>query len=103
MSEMKYYIESRNKGIFYMQLKRRNADCIDPIFRRNCLLKDVIEGKIDGRLKVTGRREGRGNQLLGDVKEKGRYRKLKEEALDRTIWRTSFGRGYGPVVSQTAE
>jgi hypothetical protein len=28
---------------------------------------------------------------------------LKEEALDRTQWRTRFGRGYGPVVRQTAE
>jgi hypothetical protein len=28
---------------------------------------------------------------------------LKEEALDRILWRTRFGRGYGPVVRQTAE
>jgi hypothetical protein len=28
---------------------------------------------------------------------------LKEESLDRTLWRTSFGRGYGPVVRQTTE
>jgi hypothetical protein len=28
--------------------------------------------------------------------------KLKDEALDRTLWRTRFGRGYGPVVRQTA-
>jgi hypothetical protein len=28
---------------------------------------------------------------------------LKEEALDRTVWRTRFGRGYGPVVRQTTE
>jgi hypothetical protein len=28
---------------------------------------------------------------------------LKEEVLDRTLWRTCFGRGYGPVVRQTAE
>jgi hypothetical protein len=28
---------------------------------------------------------------------------LKEEALDHTLWRTRFGRGYGPVVRQTAE
>jgi hypothetical protein len=26
---------------------------------------------------------------------------LKEEALDRTVWRNRFGRGFGPVVSQT--
>jgi hypothetical protein len=28
---------------------------------------------------------------------------LKDEALDRTVWRTRFGRGYGPVVRQTTE
>jgi hypothetical protein len=28
---------------------------------------------------------------------------LKEEALDRTLWISRFGRGYGPVVRQTAE
>jgi hypothetical protein len=27
---------------------------------------------------------------------------LKEEALDRTVWRTRFGSGYGPVVRETA-
>jgi hypothetical protein len=48
-----------------------------------------------------GRRGGRRNQLLGDVKETRGYRKLKEEALDYSLWRTRFGRGYGPVVEQT--
>jgi hypothetical protein len=28
---------------------------------------------------------------------------LKEVALDRTLWRTCFGRGYRPVVRQTTE
>jgi hypothetical protein len=28
---------------------------------------------------------------------------LKEEALDRTLWRTRLGRIYVPVVRQTAE
>ena len=26
---------------------------------------------------------------------------MKEEALARTLYRTRFGRGYGPVVRQT--
>jgi hypothetical protein len=30
-----------------------------------------------------------------------RYWKLKEEAQDRTLWRTQFGRGYWPVARQT--
>jgi hypothetical protein len=48
-----------------------------------------------------GRRGRRSKQLLDDLKEKRRYCKLKEEALDRTLWRTRFGSGYGPVVRQT--
>jgi hypothetical protein len=42
-------------------------------------------------------------QLLDDRKEMRGYWKLKEEALDRTVWRTRFGRGCGPVVRQTTE
>jgi hypothetical protein len=68
------------------------------ILRRNCLLKHVFEGKIQVRIEVTGRRGRRRKQLLDDVKEKRGYCKLKEEALDRTLWRTRFRRAYGPVV-----
>jgi hypothetical protein len=37
------------------------------------------------------------------LRKKRRYWNLKEEALDCTLWRTRFGRGYGPVVKQTTE
>jgi hypothetical protein len=63
----------------------------------------VIEGKLEGRIEMTGRRGRRRKQLLDDLKEKRRYWNLKEEALDRSQWRSRFGRGYGPVVRQTAE
>jgi hypothetical protein len=63
----------------------------------------VIEGKLEGRIEMTGRRGRRRKQLLDDLKEKRRFWKLKEEALDRTLWRIRFGRGYGPVVRQTTE
>jgi hypothetical protein len=84
-------------------IKRRKTNWIGHILRRNCLLKHVIEGKLEGRIDMTGRRGRRRNQLLDDLKEKKRYWKLKEEALDRTLWRTRFGRGYGPVVRQITE
>jgi hypothetical protein len=84
-------------------IKRRKTNWIGHILRRNCLLKHVIEGKVEGSIEMTGRRGGRRKQLLDDLKEKRRYWKLKEEALDRTQWRTRFGRGYGPVVRKTAE
>jgi len=38
---------------------------------------------------------------LDGLKETRRYWKLKEEPLDRTLWRSHYGRGYGPIVRQT--
>jgi hypothetical protein len=38
-------------------------------------------------IEVTGRREGRRRELLDDLKERRGYSHLKEEALDRTMWR----------------
>jgi len=52
---------------------------------------------------VKVRRGRRRKRLLGDLKEMKGYCRLKEEALDRTMWRTGFGRGCGPVVRQTVE
>jgi len=52
---------------------------------------------------VTGRRGRRRRKLLDGLKERGGYSHLKEEALDRTMRRARFGRGFGPVVKQTAE
>jgi hypothetical protein len=75
-------------------IKRRKANWIGHNLRRNCLLKHVIEGKLEGRIEMTGRRGRRRKQLLDALKEKRRYWKSKEEALDRTLWRTRFGRGY---------
>jgi hypothetical protein len=84
-------------------IKRRKANWIGHILRRNGLLKHVIEGKLEGRIEMTGRRGRRRKQLLDDLMEKRRYWKLKEEALDRSIWRTRLGIGYEPVVRQTTE
>jgi hypothetical protein len=84
-------------------IKRRKDNWIGHILRRNCLLKHVTEGKLEGRIEMTGRRGRRRKQLLDDLKKKRRYWKLKDEALDRTLRRTRFGRGYGPVVKQTTE
>jgi hypothetical protein len=53
-------------------------------------------------IRVTGRQRRRRKLLLGDVKEKRGYCKLKEETIDGTLWGTRFGRRYGPAVRQTA-
>ena len=68
-----------------------------------CLLNHVIEEKIEGGIQATGRQERRCKQILDDRNEKRGSWKLKEEALDRTLWRTRFGEGYGSVVRQTAD
>jgi hypothetical protein len=39
------------------------------ILQRNCLLNHIIEGNIEGRIEVTGRRGIRRKQLLADFKE----------------------------------
>jgi len=52
---------------------------------------------------VTGRRGRRRRKLQDDPKERRGYSHLKEEAPDRTMLRTRFGRGFGPVVRQTTK
>ena len=52
---------------------------------------------------MTGGRGRKRKQLLDDLKEKNGYWILKEEALDRTVWESHFGSGYGHVVKQTTE
>ena len=59
--------------------------------RRNCLPQRVIEGKIKRGIGVTGRRGRRRRNLLDDLRERRGYSHLKQEALDRTVWRVGFG------------
>jgi hypothetical protein len=44
------------------------SNCIGYFLRRNCLLKLVVEGKLEGRIEMTGRRGIRRKQLLGEIK-----------------------------------
>jgi len=83
------------------EIRIRKANWIGHILRRNCPLQLVIEGKIQGWIEVTGRQGRRRRKLWDDLKERRGYSHLKEEALDRTMWRARFGRGFGPVVRQT--
>jgi len=85
------------------EIRKRKANWIGHILRRNCLLQQVIERKIQGGIEVTGRQGRRRTKLLDDLKERRGYSHLKEEALDRTMWRAGFGRDFGPVVRQTAK
>jgi hypothetical protein len=82
--------EQRN--ILY-EISKGKANWIGHILRRNCLLQQGIEGKMKGVIEMTGRRGRRRRKLLDNLKERRGYSHLKEDALDRTIWRAGFGRG----------
>jgi len=97
----KCYLESMSRGTSYK--KKRKTYWIGHILRRNCLLKQVIEGKIKEDMEVARRGGRRRKKLLDDLKDRRGYSHLKEKALDRTMWRNRFGRGVGPVVRQITE
>ena len=50
-------------------IKQRKANWIGHILRRNCLLKQGIEGKKEGRVEVTGRRGRRYKQVMNNLTE----------------------------------
>jgi len=54
-------------------------------------------------MEVIRRRGKRRKKLLGDLKDRRGYCHLKEEALDRTMWKNRFGGGFGLVVRQNTE
>jgi len=85
------------------KIRKRNANWIGHILRRHCLPQRVIEGKIQGGIEVTGRQGRRRRKLLDYIKKRRGSSHLKEKALDRTMWRARFGRGFGPVVRQTTK
>jgi hypothetical protein len=55
------------------EIRRRKANCIGRSLRRNCFLRQVIEGKIKGGIEVTGIRGRRRRKLLDDLKERRGY------------------------------
>jgi hypothetical protein len=93
----------RGLGCEAITIKRREAIWIGHILHVICLLKYVIEGRTEGRVDVTRRQGRRRKQLLEYLKEETGYWKLKEDAPDRAVWRTRFGRGYGLFARQTTE
>ena len=93
---------SEQRNILH-EIRKRKANWISHILSRNFLLKQVIEGKIKGQMEMTRRRGRRRKKLLDDFKDRRGYSHLKEEALDRVIWRNRFGGGFEPVVRQNTE
>ena len=77
------------------EIRKRKANWIGHILRRNCLLKQVIEGKIKGEMEVTRRRGRRRKKLLDDQDEQERILSLEgisfrshyvEESFQRRLW-----------------
>jgi len=62
------------------EIRKRKANWIGHILRvrRNCLLKQVIEGKIKGEMEVARRRGRRRKRLLDDLKDWRGYSHLKK-------------------------
>ena len=77
----------RDERYIIHTIKRRKANWIVHILCGNCLLKHFTEGTIEGRTEGLRRRR---KQLHGDLHEMTACCKLREEALDRTMWRTCF-------------
>ena len=73
------------------EIRKRKANWIGHILRRNCLLQQVIEGKIKGQIK-----------WQEDEEEGVRsYWMTLRTGEDTVNWRRNrFGRGFGPVVWQ---
>jgi hypothetical protein len=73
-------------------IKISKTNLFGHIWLGNCLLKHVIEGKMEERTEVTGRRERWCKKPLDEFKGMRVYWKLKEEALrllskDRLPWK----------------
>jgi len=81
----------------------RHIGCIFYVIQPTGPVFDCDNSCSIGGIEVTGRRCRRRRKLLDDLKERTGYSALKEEAPDRTLWRASFGRGFGPVVRQNTK
>ena len=84
-------------------IETRKANWIGHILLRNYFLDHIIKGKAEKGIEATVRKGRRRKQLLYDFKETRGYWKLKEETLDRTLWRTHCGRSYAPVAKHTTQ
>ena len=64
-------------------IKKRKRNWLGHCLRRNCLLRDALEGMVEGR-KVRGRKR---YQLMDDIKLTGSYAITKRKAENRESWR----------------
>jgi hypothetical protein len=70
------------------------------ILSRSCFLNTLLKER--SKKNRNGEKTGK-KQLLDVLKEMRGDWNLKDEALDRTLWRTRFVKGYGIVLRQITE
>ena len=64
-------------------IKKRKRNWLGHWLRRNCLLKDALEGMVNGK-KVRGRRR---YQMIDNIMTNGLYEDTKRKAERRVEWR----------------
>jgi hypothetical protein len=99
----KHYLESRSRGISYMEYLKGRQTGLVTFYVETAFYNGLLKERYKGGKEVTGRQGRRRRKLFYDLKKRRGYSHLKEEALDRTMWRAGFGRGFGPVVRQTTK
>jgi hypothetical protein len=77
-------IDNEKKNILH-EILIRKANWIPQVLLRNCVIRNVIEGKKKGEMELTRRRGRRCKKLLNDLKDGRGYPHLKEEFLRSTI------------------
>ena len=78
------------------EIIKRKANWIGHILRRNCLLKQVIEGKIKGQIEVTRIQGRRGKKLLDDLVLMAKEETVLQGMTDKLI---ETGRYYGMEIN----
>ena len=79
-------VSNYNNVARYCDILRRKTNWMGHNLRRNCLLHDAIEGQMT-EVKEVGRLRA---QLLDDLRNRRRYKELKEETEYRNRWKRQF-------------
>ena len=77
-------LERVGEGRMMLELiRKRKRNWLGPWLRRNCLLKDALEGMVNGK-KVRGRRR---YQMIDNIVINELYEDAKRKAEKRVEWR----------------
>jgi hypothetical protein len=93
----------KDKRNILCTVTRRKSQWIGLMLHRNCFLKHVIEGTIDGRIEVEGRRGRRRKQILNDRKETSGYWNWKKKHWFALCGELALEDAMDLLVRQTTE